>query len=145
MSKGSEYAEAVEQVARHYKNFHPRWNLKPKERERIVELLRCKYSAEDLCLAIDGLHLDDWHNGKNADNKKWLAFSYAFREDPMDGYIEAAKLHRDMEKSRVLRAKEKKSREKRQRDAAMEYRKRVENGDIPSLKMSRRIAEVGSN
>ena len=145
MIRENERETAVNQVAEHYKSLHRQWNLKPKERKRLIELLLCGYSADDLCLAIDGLHLDSWHSGKNEDNKKWLAFSYAFREDPMDGYIEAAKLNKSMGESRRAAAREEKRKIQEQETAALEYKKSRINGESSVIKLRRQIAELGTN
>ena len=145
MIRENERETAINQVAEHYKSLHKQWNLKPKERKRLIELLLCGYSADDLCLAIDGLHLDSWHSGKNQDNKKWLAFSYAFREDPLDGYIEAAKERKSMDESRRAAAREEKKKDQDQEAAAREYKKSRINGESSVAKLRRQIAELGTN
>ena len=144
MIKTDERERAITQVASHYKQYHKRWNLKQSERKILIELLGCGYTAEDLCLAIDGLHLDDWHRGKNPDNKKWLAFSYAFREHSIQDYIEEAEKAKAVAESRVQLAKEERKRKQKEREEHLKLREKM-NGQAGSYQQLReRIGELSN-
>ena len=105
----------TEQIAKsiitHYKSYdHPRWYLKSKERKLLKERLEDGYTVDDLKMAIDGLHLTDWNQGKNPGGTEYLGLYYAFHEDKIDGRISTAEKHaKEMERERS--AKEKLDRE----------------------------------
>jgi phage protein D len=131
---------SIEQVAKHYKNFDPHWNLKPLERRLATTLLACGYTAEQLCDAITGLYLDPWHNGKNNDGKKWLSFSYAMRENMVDKYIKLAQEARKDEIRARKRREEKAKKERQDQITADDMKERAENGYNISSAFARQMA-----
>ena len=145
MIKRNELEVAISEVAGHYKGYHKRWNLKPKERKILIELLGCGYTAEDLCLAIDGLHLDDWHRGKNPDNKKWLAFSYAFKEHSIQDYIEEAEKAKKVAESRVQLAKDEKQEKKKEKEEHLKLREKMAGQPSTYRQFRDRVCELSSN
>ena len=141
MIKRNELEVAISEVAGHYKGYHKRWNLKPKERKILIELLGCGYTAEDLCLAIDGLHLDDWHRGKNPDNKKWLAF----KEHSIQDYIEEAEKAKKVAESRVQLAKDEKQEKKKEKEEHLKLREKMAGQPSTYRQFRDRVCELSSN
>ena len=97
--------QIAEAIISHYKSHnHPRWHLKPKERKMLKERLEDGYTVDELKMAIDGLHLTDWNQGKNPSGQKYLSLYYAFHEDKIDGRIAAAEAHaKEIERERAAR------------------------------------------
>lgn len=52
----------IERVFSHFRAIHPRARLTKKRKTLIGGHLRDGYTVDDLTLALDGLHLDKWHN-----------------------------------------------------------------------------------
>ena len=109
-------------IITHYKSYdHPRWHLKSKERKLLKERLEDGYSVDELKMAIDGLHLTDWNQGKNPGGNTYLGLYYAFHEDKIDGRIETAEKHvKELERERRERTRI--DREHRERVKANEER-----------------------
>ena len=99
--------QIAEAIISHYKSHnHPRWHLKPKERKMLKERLEDGYTVDELKMAIDGLHLTDWNQGKNPSGQKYLGLYYAFHEDKIDARITSAEAHaKEMERERSAREK----------------------------------------
>ena len=118
--------QIVESITAHYKSHnHPRWHLKPKERKMLKERLEDGYTVDELKMAIDGLHLTDWNQGKNPSGQKYLGLYYAFHEDKIDGRIAAAEAHaKELEREQAVR--QRRDREYTERVQAND--KRLENG-----------------
>lgn len=97
--------QIVTAITSHYKSHnHPRWHLKPKERKLLKERLEDGYTVDELKMAIDGLHLTDWNQGKNPSGQKYLGLYYAFHEDKIDGRIASAEAHaKDMAREQATR------------------------------------------
>lgn len=78
------WADKVRQVWDAYRRFHPRAspNLYPgsKEYRQTVARLKDGSSVENLVQAVDGLHRSAWHNGANAERRKWLHFGLVVRD-----------------------------------------------------------------
>ena len=113
-------------VAEHYLKYHPRWRgPKPKELESIDEALE-HYTVEECKLAIDGLHLSEYHNGKNDTGRSYLRIGLAFKEATIDDHIARAvgqEKRKDRERQRVIDSKKD---DQRREDA----RKEMMNVDI---------------
>ena len=133
--------QIAEAIISHYKSHsHPRWHLKPKERKMLKDRLADGYTVDELKMAIDGLHLTDWNQGKNPSGQKYLGLYYAFHEDKIDGRIAAAEAHAK-ELAREQSAKEKLDSEHRQRVKANQDR--VKSGGS-STEMYRRALRKSS-
>ena len=109
----------IQEVATHYRSYHPRWRLKPPEREMIVEALKI-YDVDSVKLAIDGLHRSEFHQGKNDRGKRYLAIKYAIKWDAIDGWIEEAeaagrRLKREAEAKRERAMEERREAEEREK------------------------------
>ena len=122
-------AEKIEAVAAHYKEqrtpdkkrlYHPGWRLKPRERRHIEARLAEGYSVEELCLAIDAMHRDEWNLGLHpkTEGRKNLGLHLALGEEKIDRRMEQAEEHSHQEASRRDAAR----REAEQRQAEEERR-----------------------
>jgi len=71
-------------VFEHYRKYHPRAHKKPKsamqEWKKIQARLSEGYSAEDLCLAIDGCHQSPYHMGENERGRKFDSLELIVRD-----------------------------------------------------------------
>jgi hypothetical protein len=71
-------------VFEHYRKYHPRAHKKPsskmQEWKKILTRLGEGYSAEDLCLAIDGCHVSPYHMGENEGGRKFDSLELIVRD-----------------------------------------------------------------
>ena len=97
--------QIVLSITKHYQSYdHKRWHLKAKERKLLKERLEDGYTVDELKMAIDGLHLTDWNQGKNPGGNLWLGLYYAFHEDKIDGRITEAEKHaKEIKSERAIR------------------------------------------
>jgi hypothetical protein len=72
-------------VFKHYwhAHLHPMRQPKPASKtwRAIAARLRDGWSIEELCMAVDGYHLDPWHQGKNDEGKQHLELELSMRDD----------------------------------------------------------------
>ena len=78
--KGNDFESQIKEVEDHYKKYDEVWRMKPGERKKILEYLLCEYTATDICDAITGMFLSDFHQGRNKDQEVYIGFHYVFRE-----------------------------------------------------------------
>ena len=113
--------QEIAEVCEHYLTYQVRWRG-PKAKElRDIDAALENYTVNELKLAIDGLHLTDWNQGKNPSGTLFLGLYYAFHEDKIDGRIETAQKH-VKELEREQRVKERIDREHFERVKANEDR-----------------------
>lgn len=94
INKMSTSAEA-DLVFFHYRKFHPRWRSESKMKSRVVKILTSGYTAEDLCLAIDGNHRSPFHCGENENKQKHHGLGLILRDsDHISKFIDLAKPQR---------------------------------------------------
>jgi hypothetical protein len=90
------YAADVERVLAHYAKHHPRSRPGKKERRLVGERLRApeRWAVEDLCRAIDGYHLDPFHQGQNDRKTPYLSLLLLLRDaDHVQGGLELLDRH----------------------------------------------------
>ncbi len=73
-------SDAVSRVFSHYQSYHPTCRLTDDRRKMIQARLKEGYSEDDLCRAIDGLHLSPHHRGENDRSTAYLDIQYALRK-----------------------------------------------------------------
>lgn len=77
-------AQDVRAVYAHYRKHHPRSHPKPssksEEWKRIKARLAEGHSVNDLCLAVDGIHLSPYHCGENEQGTKYQDLKLAMRD-----------------------------------------------------------------
>jgi hypothetical protein len=136
---GDEYEPTerdVKEVVEHYQKYHPRYRFKPKghrsgEYELIVETL--KFNDLETCkLAIDGLHMSDWHK------ERYTALEYAFRDKNLIPFAEAAEKEKMRQESAVRREREKIEKDREREKSRKEMMEMAEDG--VSLRNSLRAA-----
>lgn len=67
----------------------PKTKLDPARITKIKNALKLGYSVRQLKQAIEGCGRDDWHMGKNAQNKKYNSIGLIFRNaDKIDGFLD---------------------------------------------------------
>jgi len=66
----------VVSVFERWKKYHDKARLTAGHRGLIARRLKAGYTVDDLCAAIDGIHLDDW-----PDREKYLSLKYALKDD----------------------------------------------------------------
>ena len=87
---GKDVESQIKEVGDHYQKYDADWIMKPGERKKVVEYLLYGYSATDICDAITGMFLSEFHSGKNRDNAVWTGFHYVFREHNFDKFRQLA-------------------------------------------------------
>jgi len=118
----------IQLIADHYKKMHPRWNLKPGERRKIIAFLLIGYTAEQICDAATGMHLSSHHMGKNDRGEVYIGFDYIFREHNFDKFCKLAEdagEAKEVERRKLKEDVAKRRRDERDRLSAI---KRKENG-----------------
>ena len=87
---GKDVESQIKEVGDHYQKYDEDWIMKPGERKKVVEYLLYGYSATDICDAITGMFLSEFHRGKNSDSAVWTGFHYVFREHNFDKFRQLA-------------------------------------------------------
>ena len=90
-------------VIAHYRKYHSRAKGGKKERELIQQRLREGFTVEDMCLAIDGCHVSDFHKGKNDRYTKYQSLELIFRDaSHVNNFMDLADAH---EKEKKIKAR----------------------------------------
>lgn len=79
-ARRGEVDQKIDEVFSCYEKHHPRSKLTEDRRKMIRARLKEGYSVEDLCKAIDGLHLSPHHRGENDRGTVYLDIQYAMRD-----------------------------------------------------------------
>lgn len=66
----------------------PRARCDEKRFKKISSALRCGYTVEDLCTAINGCHSSRWHMGENDRRRPYISIELIFRDaDHIDDFM----------------------------------------------------------
>lgn len=79
-SPQGDFADDIRTVLAAYATYHPRAKPGPKEKAKIRDRLKEKWSAQDLVEAVHGNHRSPFHCGDNKDGKRYHALGLIFRD-----------------------------------------------------------------
>ena len=103
---GKDTESQIREIADHYSKYDPEWKMKPGERRKVLEYLMLGYSVDSICDAITGMHLSDFHRGKNPDKAVHLSIQYVFREHNFDKFRKLARESADKLRAELRRRRE---------------------------------------
>ena len=83
---GRDFESQLREIEDHYRKYDESWRMKPGERKGALGYLLLDYSATDICDAITGMFLSDFHQGRSNSKEVWIGFSYVFREHNFDKF-----------------------------------------------------------
>jgi hypothetical protein len=88
----------IRAVFDHYRKYHRRAHPTPHSGQKEWKLIRARfkegYTTSDLCHAIDGCHVSEWHSGKNDQHKTYQKLELIVRDsDHVVQFIEHYEKH----------------------------------------------------